>query len=143
MALSRALQFGGAPASALIRKELTFSNDTGTVTLFTVTGDVYVRIVPICKTSVASAAAGNIRMGVSSVTDAMIPDTVGTDIDQNDIWHDASPDSNIEAESVSRDYIISAGDDVILTLSAQIDSGAITFACHWSPISADGLVVVA
>ncbi len=129
-------------ASYKTTKALTFSNDTGTVSLFTVTGDVMVKVVPICKTNVASAGAGNIELGVSGDVNAMIASTTGTDIDANEIWHDASPDANIEALSVSRDYIISNGDDIILTLSAQIDSGAITFYCLWTPLS-DGATVVA
>lgn len=124
-------------------KTITFANSTGTVSVFTVTGDVIVRIVPICKTNVASAAAGNIELGVSADTDAMIAATTGTDIDANKIWNDASPTASIEAESTSRDYIISNGDDVILTLSAQIDSGVIAFYCHWAALSADGAVVPA
>ena len=88
-------------------KELTFSNDTGTVNVFTVTGDVVVRIIPICKTNVASAAAANIEMGISGTTDAMIASTVATDIDADDIWIDASPDSDIEPFSSIREYIIS------------------------------------
>lgn len=121
-------------------KELTFSNDTGTVSLFTVTGDVLVRVVPVCKTNVASAAAANVEMGVSGDTDAMIASTTATDIDANDIWHDASPDSNIEALSVAREYLIVNSDDIILTLSAQVDSGAITFYCWWTPMSDGGNV---
>jgi hypothetical protein len=125
-----------------VKKELTFSNDTGTVSLFTVTGDLLVKIVPVCKTNVASAAAGNIEMGVSGDTNAMIAATTGTDIDANEIWVDASPDSNIEPMSTVREYIISNSDNVILTLSAQIDSGAITFYCYWSPLS-DGATLTA
>lgn len=125
------------------RKSLTFSNDTGTVSLFTVTGDVLVRIIPICKTNLASAAAANIELGVSGDTDAMIAATVATDIDANETWIDASPDSNIEAASTGRDYFISNGDDVILTLSAQVDSGAIDFVCFWNPISDNGNVTSA
>ena len=126
-----------------VSKALTFSNDSGTVTLFTVTGDVEVRIVPIVKTNVASGAAGSIELGVSGDVDAMIVSTLGTDLDANEIWNDASPTSNIEALDTSRDYIISNGDDVILTLSAQIDSGAITFYCVWRPLSSNGNVVAA
>lgn len=121
-------------------KTLTFANDTGTVTLFTVTGDVIVRIIPICKTNVASAAAANIEMGVSGDTNAMIASTLATDIDANNIWISAGPNSNIEAESTVRRYIISNGDDIILTLSAQVDSGVIAFVCKWEPLSADGMV---
>lgn len=122
-------------------KELVFKNDTAPLSLFAVTGDVIVRIKAVCKNDVASAAAANIELGVSADTDAMIGATVATAIDEGEIWHDATPDSSIEAESTSRDYIISGGDDVILTLSGQVDSGAITFYCHWFPLSADGSVV--
>ena len=124
-------------------KSLTFANDTGTVNLFTVTGDVHVVVIPICKTNVASGAAGSIELGVSGDTDAMIASTLGTDIDANEIWIDAGPNSNIEAGSTGLDYYISNGDDIILTLSAQIDSGAIDFTCFWYPISSDGNVVAA
>jgi len=122
---------------------ITFANSTGAVSVFTVTGDVIARVVPIGKTSVTSAAAGNIRLGISGNTDAMIADTVGTTIVANNIWIDASPDSQIEAESASRDYIVSNGQDIILTLSAQIDTGAIGFYCTWRPLSNDGTVVPA
>jgi len=124
-------------------KTLTFSNDTGTVSLFTVTGAVRVRVVGHCTTNVASAAAANIEMGVSGDTDAMIASTLATDIDANEWWHDASPDSNIEATDVFRDYIICNGDDVILTLDAQVDSGVIAFYAYWMPLSSDGAVAAA
>ncbi len=123
-----------------VTKSLTFSNDTGTVNLFTVTGDVEIRLIAICKTNVASAAAANIELGVSGDTNAMIASTLATDLDANEIWNDASPTVNIEAMSTSRDYIISNGDDIILTLDAQVDSGAITFYCAWRALSSDGNV---
>lgn len=126
-----------------VKKSLTFANDTGTVNVFTVTGDVGVRIFPICKTNVASAAAGNIELGTSNDVNAMIASTIGTELDANDIWIDSTPTTEIEALDTSRDYIISNSDDVILTLSAQIDSGVVDFVCYWFPISDDGLVVAA
>jgi len=124
-------------------KALTFANDTGTVSLFTVTGDVRVNIIAICKTNVASAAAANIRMGVSGNDQAMISDTLATDLDANEFWNDQSPTSNIQAGDRVRSYDISNGDDVILTLDAQVDSGAITFYCLWTPLSSDGNVTAA
>ena len=122
---------------------ITFSNSTGTISALTVTGDVEVDIVPICKATLTSAAAGNIRLGIPTNTDAMIADTTATDLNVNQIWIDTSPDSLIEPKSASRAYILSNGEDVTLTMSAQIDTGAITFACFWRPISLDGAVVPA
>ncbi len=124
-------------------KAQTYSNDTGTLTLFTVTGDVVVKVIPICKTNLTSAGACNVELGVSGDVNAMIAATDVTTIDANEIWHDASPDSNIEAFSVAREYIISNGDDIIETLSAQIDAGAITYYCFWTPLSAGATVVAA
>lgn len=123
-------------------KELTFANTTGTVTLFTVTGDVRVTVLAICKTNIASVGAGNIRLGVVGVTEGMIADTVGTAIDANEIWNDTSPDSIIEA-ATTLTYDISNGANIVLTLSAQIDSGAITFYCYSTPHSSTGTVSVA
>lgn len=124
-------------------KELTFLNDTGALDIFTVTGDVIVRVFGVCKTNLASAGGCNVELGISGTTAALIATTVATAIDLNEIWHDASPDAQIEAESVRKDFIISGGSDIILTLSAQVDSGRIDFYCEWEPLSIDGNVSVA
>lgn len=124
-------------------KQLTFSDTSTAQTLFTVTGDVILRIFGICKTNVVSAAAANVAVGVSGTTDKFIASTVATAIDANEIWHDASPDASIELDSVSVTYIVSNGQDVILTPSAQVDSGRIDFYCQWRPLSEDADVVSA
>jgi hypothetical protein len=124
-------------------KELTFSNDTGTVNLFTVTGDVRVSVVAICKTNLASAAAANIELGISGNTGAMLASTLATDIDANEFWNDTSPTGNIQASERIRAYDISNGADIALTLDAQVDSGAITFYCFWTPLSVGATVTAA
>lgn len=125
-------------------KAVTFSNTSGTVNLFTVTGDVVLRIIAVCTTNLASAAAGSISVGIAGTTDAILPVTLATDIDAREIWKDNAPASEIEAVSSSvRDYFITDGNDVILTCSAQIDSGAITFYGFWVPASSDGAVTAA
>jgi len=124
-------------------KELVFSNDSGTITLFTVTGDVIVRIMPICSVDLVSAAAANMELGISADTDAIIPSTLATDLTIKEIWVDASPTISIEAERFYLEFIISNGDDIILTLDAQIDSGSIDFFCEWEPLSVGASVVLA
>ena len=133
----------GGSAAPLVRQSITFANTTGTVNVFTVTGDAIVRIIPICKTSLTSAGACNAELGVTGTVAAMIAATDVTTIDADEIWHDATSDSDVEAESVSRDYIISGGADVIMTLSAQIDAGVCAFYCHWVGLSTDANVVAA
>ena len=126
-----------------ITKELTFSNDSGALTLFTVTGDVWVNILPVITTDVLSAAVANVRLGVVGNTDAMIVDSVSTALLARAIWVDQTPDYDIETTERIRGYFIIDGNDVILTADAQVDSGAIRFYCFWSPLSTDGNVVVA
>ena len=126
-----------------ITKDLTFSNDSGALTLFTVTGDVWVNILPVITTDVLSAAVANVRLGVVGNTDAMIVDSVSTALLARAIWVDQTPDYEIETTERIRGYFITDGNDVILTADAQVDSGVIRFYCFWSPLSSDGNVVVA
>jgi hypothetical protein len=132
---------GGTPYYT-VKKEQTFANTTGTVNLFTVTGDVIVRIIAVTKTNLTSAGACNAELGVTGTVAAMIAATDVTTLDVGEIWHDATSDSNVEALSTMKEYILTTGIDVIMTLSAQIDAGAMTLYCLWTPLS-DGASVVA
>ena len=124
-------------------KEHTFSGDIGVVTVFTVTGDVIVRLTPICTGDVLSGEAANIELGISADTDGIIPSTLSTDLDDKEIWFDATPTTFIEAKRFYLEFIISRGDDIILTLSALVDSGSIAFYCDWEPLSIGATVVPA
>jgi len=122
-------------------QDITFSNSTGTVNVFTVTGDVIVRIVPIITTDLVPNTTATIRLGVVGSTDAMIVDSDAVDLDARGIWVDQTPDNEIEDVDRIRGYIITNGNDVVLTLSAQVNTGVIRFYCFWTPLSADGKVV--
>jgi len=133
----------GSPA---VIKAVTFSNTAAGFTLFTVTGDVKVKVIAICKTTCASAAGANVSIkSTSGAAGSIIAVTDVTLIAQNEIWHDATPDSQIELTSVEKDYILSGSDNIDFGLepAKQVDSGAITFYCFWTPLSADGAVVAA
>lgn len=133
----------GGMGGGVATKTLTFSNNgAGTLTLFTVTGDVIVKIIATCGTLVTSGAAANVEVGVPGTTDGIIATTVATAIDADEIWHDATPDSGLEALSTMREYIIVNGANIGITLSAQVDTGAITFHCIWTGLNG-GTVVVA
>ena len=122
-------------------QDITFLNSTGTVSVFTVTGDVILRIIPVITTDVVPNTTANIRLGVVGNTDAMMLDTVSTTLDARYIWNDNSASREIEPVDSVRSYIISDGNDVVMTLSAQVNSGVIRFYCFWTPISGDGKVV--
>ena len=71
-------------------QDITFANSTGTVSVFTVTGDVLIRIIPVITTDCVPNTTANIRLGVVGNTDAMICDTVSSDLDAREIWNDSS-----------------------------------------------------
>jgi len=125
-----------------VNETITWDDDglEGYWPVFTVTGDVLVRIVPVCKVSLASAAAAELMMGIEYKLDAMIATTTATDIDANEVWIDGTPDSFIELESDW--FAVSNSNDIRLWQDDQIDSGSIAFYCEWKPLS-DGSSVVA
>jgi hypothetical protein len=124
-------------------KTVTFANTSGTVNIFTVTGTVNVEVSPVCTVTVASVAGANIELGISGATGVIVPTTLSTGLAANEFWYDATPTASIEAKSGRPNVDITNGSDIILTLSAQVDTGSITFYALWAPLSDDGLVVAA
>jgi hypothetical protein len=141
--ISNLIENNGGFGGGKVQKDITFANLAAPATLFTVTGDVVVRIVAHCTTLCASAGGCNAEVGTAADPDAIIATTDVLNIDTGEIWHDATPDSAIEALSTIREYIIVGGADIIITPSLQIDTGAITFFCFWTPLNSTGNVVSA
>jgi len=123
-----------------IQKDITFSGDSGAIPLFTITGDVIVRIIPVIIDDLGSTEGAKIRLGTTTSTNAIISDTLATNMVARKIWHDISPNSEAEPESVRPDYIVTDGNIIQLSLDKQVDSGSISFYCYWSPLSANGRV---
>lgn len=112
-------------------------------TIFTVSGAVKIRLYAICTTSLVGTSA-TIEIGVSGDTAEIIAQTTATDIDANELWHDATPDSGVETASDIVEKIIVKGLDIIGNIgTANITAGVIKFVCEWRPISNDGNVVAA
>lgn len=111
--------------------------------IFTVTGDVIVRVWGFCTTNLAGASA-TLEVGTENTTAGLIAQTTGTDIDANELWHDASPDASVEATSVATENFVLNGEDIVGTVgTANITAGVIKFYCAWYPISSDGNVTAA
>lgn len=137
--VSKTVVFAGATAD----DPGEFDGDGNPHTLFTVTGDVVLRVIGICKTTLTGALA-TVEVGFDGNTAALIAQTTGTDIDENEIWHDATPDATVELETVGASRIVSGGQDVIQTVAtADVTAGEITYYCFWRPLSEDGLVEAA
>ena len=127
--------------------EYDFATDTGAqgaYTIFTVTGDVYVRIVAHCHTvSLTSDGAATIELGIAGNTAALIAQTTATDLDVTETWQDATPETNPgPVIDLLRTFQLCEGADIILTVAtADLTAGDILFTCRWFPVTTDGMVV--
>lgn len=137
--------------AASVDKTVTFTNSTnangdydGTgnpQTLFTVTGTVLLRVLAKCTTNLTSSS-GTLEVGTALSTAGLIAQTTASAIDANEIWHDATPDSSIEATTVLTQKIVSQS--VIQTVAtADVSAGVIVYTALWYPLSAGSSVVAA
>ena len=112
--------------------------------LFTVTGDNLVTIFGICNTSLDSGGVATISVGSVGNVAAIIPVTTATDIDDGDIWVDATPGVQIEALPASSLFVINDGQDITYDiLTATITAGQIDFYCLYRPLESTARVVAA
>lgn len=120
-------------------------NDGGTGdphTLFTVTGDVIVRVFGFCTVSLVGATA-TVQVGVAGNTAELIALATATDIAANDIWLDGTPDDVLAAvfSDVKAPTLIMGGANIIETVAtADVETGNIRYVCLWRPVSSDGKV---
>src|SRR5688572_22193773 len=94
-------------------------------TLFTVSGLVAVKIVGLCTVNLAGASA-TLEVGTALSSAGLIAQTTATDIDANDIWHDATPDASVEASTVMAEKLVFQ--DIIETVgTADITAGNVYY----------------
>jgi hypothetical protein len=127
-----------------IRKTGVVPKDAAAVTtLFTVTGDVIVRLFGICREGCTTSDAITVEVGVSGATAVLLAQVANAiALFTNEIWLDATPTLTLEAvpAGVSAGFIISNGQNIILTPSGTFTAGIIDFYCSWKPLSVDGKV---
>lgn len=137
---NKAANDGTGVATAMAATALT-GGQSATATLFTVTGVVAAKVFAKCTESLAGATA-TVSVGTALSTAGLIALTTGTDLDVNEIWHDATPDASIELPTVLTERLVVQ--DIIQTVAtAAVTDGTLVYYCLWTPISPDGDVVAA
>ncbi len=119
----------------------------GEYDIFTVTGDVLVKVIGVGKTSVTDAAgASRLQVGVTGATTALLAQINGPHLTVGDIWHDATPTTKAEKFDIYGDHaaVVTGGQDIVMEISgADITAGKIAFYCFYKPLSNDGYVTPA
>ena len=127
-------------------KAITYAaSTTGEVsakTIFTVTGTVRVRLFATVVTALTSGGSSTIEVGTTINTAGIIAQTTSTNLIAGEIYHDATPDSSVELETVVPTKIVTESIKEKIT-TATVTGGAMVYSLLWQPVSADGNVVAA
>lgn len=110
-------------------------------TLFTVTGDVEVRVVGIVNTTL-TGASGTVEVGVVGNTAQFIALDTATEMLDGDVFTDAGDEVGADVWP-EESHIINDGLDIIeTTATADVTAGQIDYYCLWRALE-DGASVVA
>lgn len=118
------------------------SGAAGTVTVFTITGRVYVEAM-FAFCTVLLAGGATLSLGTAGDVDGFIAATTDTDIDANEWWTAASPAAGSKSllvvntgGLVTSQIRKALSENVILTVaSADTTSGAIVFDALYTPLT--------
>ena len=114
---------------------------TGTVALFTVTGQVLlVYITAICTTTLTGATA-TITLETTSQAGLFIAATTATTITStNFVWTSVTPVAGAQALPAAMKEII-VGENIINRVAvAGVTAGVVEYDVYWVPLSSNGLV---
>ena len=125
------------------RTTITFSNTSGTVTVFTITGRVNIlSLTSYCTTSVIeNGAVDTIELGGATDLNAFIVQTNPSLITENKWWADATPVGGVkQMDAIQIDVM--TDEDIILTIVGGTDlaSGVIVFDTWYLPVTDSGLL---
>ncbi len=129
-----------------VRKVVTFLNSSGTVDVFTITGEVMASLVTArCTTSVVEdGAVASIELGGATDPDALIVQTNPSLLVAGTWWKDATPIAgHAQVDAAQIDVLLA--EDVILKIigGTDLDSGVLVFNAWYLPNTDDGLLVAA
>jgi len=113
--------------------------------IFTITGDVRMKLLAICETDLAGGGAGaQLTLGFNGALTNLIGQTTCTGIDAGEQWTSSTLANNLKINAVTTavfDRIVSGYTSVkINILSASTSTGKIHFYCWWEPLTADAAV---
>ena len=113
---SRPTAFAGATTDARGDKDGT----QATFTLFTVTGEVLVRIFGVC-TTLLSGTTATLEVGVAGNTAALIAQTTTSAIDASELWNDSTPGVGTDTlANITGPHIIVNGLDIIFQFGKML-----------------------
>ena len=137
-----------ARGGIVTNKRITFTGAaglgaTGTIPLFTVTGQALVCVIAACSTNLAGATATH-KVGNSGSTARYQAQVTATNIIAGDTIDLSGEVSAGTAVGKTPNQLAFNGESIIATIAtANITAGVLDYYCIWFPLSDDALVVAA
>lgn len=126
-----------------VTKEYDFGSESvgaGTAVVFSVTGEVLVKVFGVCSQDLAGTG-GSASIGFIGATEALIPKTLITDIDAGELWFNELPvKAGTAFTNVSEILVVGGSDIIIEAAGTAISGGNLTIHCLYKPVSKDGKV---
>lgn len=124
-------------------------NTAATHEVFTVTGTVRMKVMPLCTATLTDAADGaSMQLGIAGTTNAWIASTGaagagGNTIEAGELWIDATPaDTQAAYSAAVLDKVVAGGLDVGYEITgAALTGGKIVYHCWWKDLDGTGNVV--
>ncbi len=125
------------------RSTVVFSDTSGTVTVFTITGRVNIlSLTAFCTdTLVEDGAVASIELGGATDLDAFIVQTNPSDISVNEWWADANPVGGVKQMDALQIDVMT-DENLILTIvgGTDLNSGTLVFDVFYLPLTDNGLL---
>lgn len=123
--------------------------NTGTQTLFTVTGAVLCRVYGVASTLITSTAGtGTLAVGITATPTLYLGTTTAngtTNFIANSVWVDTAPtvlSKALAAINSQGGWVLASNSNIILTIATNnMTAGGMTLYCDWIPVSASATVV--
>lgn len=127
------------------RQTITFSNDSGTVDVFTITGRVFITaLTAYCTTSLTETGdVTDLELGGATDPNAYVLSISPDALDINEWWQDGTPvGGSKQLDALQIDVV--TDEDIILTITGGTDiaTGVVVFDVWYLPVT-DGATLVA
>jgi hypothetical protein len=141
-----AINVGGG---GLVTSEHNLATDghvCGSYSLFTISGDVRVKLLAVCNTLLAGGGGGaQVTLGFNGALTNLIGQTTATGIDAGEQWTSSTIANNLPVNTLAAgifDRVVTGYTAIKLAItSASGSTGVINFYCWWEPISTGATVV--
>lgn len=140
----REVSLGGGGYVSHLHDFTVDENTSGSHAIFTITGDVRIRLLPICTTDlVGHGASAKLSLGYNGAVTSLCANTTASGLDSGEQWTSSAAATLLGIRNLSTmfDVLVSNKTSIKMVVnSVSMSSGKIMFHCWWEPLSTNAKV---